>query len=238
MTGQADSRLNGAGSQDTMRVLLVEDNRSIGEAIHAHASGDDHAVDWAQDLATARDLLAVASYDLVLLDLGLPDGRGIDLLRELRRKGEAVPVVILSAQDQIASRIEALNDGADDYLTKPFDLAELSARIAAVARRYVGQPVTEQVFGHLRIDATNRQVMSDGESVDLSSREWAVLLRLTQRPGAVVAKSEIEEALYAFGAEVESNTVEVYVSRLRKKLGRDVIRTLRGVGYQVSRETD
>ena len=189
-------------------------------------------------MATARDLLAVASYDLVLLDLGLPDGRGIDLLRELRRKGEAVPVVILSAQDQIASRIEALNDGADDYLTKPFDLAELSARIAAVARRYVGQPVTEQVFGHLRIDATNRQVMLDGESVDLSSREWAVLLRLTQRPGAVVAKSEIEEALYAFGAEVESNTVEVYVSRLRKKLGREVIRTLRGVGYQVSRETD
>jgi two-component system OmpR family response regulator len=216
-----------------MRILLVEDDKTIGAAVRAHVAGGGHAVDWAQNLADARDHLAVAPYDLLLLDLGLPDGKGIDLLRELRRSGSAVAVVILSAQDQIAARIAALNEGADDYLTKPFDLSELTARIAAVARRYAGQPQTEQTFGALRVDTTNHQVMRDNAPVDLSSREWAVLARLIQRPGAVVAKSAIEEALYTFGAEVESNTVEVYVSRLRKKLGPEAIRTMRGVGYQV-----
>jgi two-component system OmpR family response regulator len=154
-------------------------------------------------------------------------------LIKLRREGQAVPVIILSAQDQIAARIEALNHGADDYLVKPFDLSELTARIAAVARRYAGQPTTEQVFGSIRVDATNRLIFCNNVPVELASREWAVLLRLIQRPGAVVPNSAIEEALYAFGAEVQSNTVEVYISRLRKKLGRDAIRTLRGLGYQI-----
>lgn len=219
-----------------MRVLLVEDSTALAEAISAHVSGADHAVDWAGDLATARDFLAVAQYDLMLLDLGLPDGRGADLLRELRRAGAVLPILILSAQDQIMDRIAALNDGADDYLTKPFDLAELTARMAAIRRRYTGQPQTEQTVGPLRIDATNHLVFRDDVPVDLSSREWAVLARLMHRPGAVVAKSEIEDALYAFGAEIESNAVEVYVSRLRKKLGHDMIRTLRGVGYQVAKD--
>jgi len=219
-----------------VRVLLVEDSTALAEAISAHVSGADHAVDWAGDLATARDFLAVAQYDLMLLDLGLPDGRGADLLRELRRAGAVLPILILSAQDQIMDRIAALNDGADDYLTKPFDLAELTARMAAIRRRYTGQPQTEQTVGPLRIDATNHLVFRDDVPVDLSSREWAVLARLMHRPGAVVAKSEIEDALYAFGAEIESNAVEVYVSRLRKKLGHDMIRTLRGVGYQVAKD--
>jgi two-component system OmpR family response regulator len=214
----------------------VEDNPTIGDALFAFLSDQSHAADWARDLATARDLVAVASYDLVLLDLGLPDGNGVDLLREIRKTGAAMPVIVLSAQGEIATRIEALNKGADDYLTKPFDLTELGARIAAVARRYTGQHRPEQRFGSLLIDAANRIVTTDGTAVDLSSREWAVLARLIQRPGAVVAKADIEEALYAFGAEVESNTVEVYVSRLRKKLGRDVIKTYRGLGYQVSED--
>lgn len=214
-----------------MRVLLIEDNRMIGAAVRDHVSSQSHAVDWAENLALAQDYLAVSGYDLVLLDLGLPDGRGIDLLRELRRKGASVPVVILSAQDQIAARIEALNSGADDYLTKPFDLSELSARIAAVTRRVTGQASPEQRFGPLTIDATNFRVSREGAALDLSSREWAVLTRLIRNPGATVSKSDIEEALYALGAEVESNTVEVYVSRLRKKLGHDAIRTLRGIGY-------
>jgi len=232
---QTDTTLNVRNKQAAqVRILLVEDNMAIGDALFAHLSDQSHAADWARDLATARDLLAVASYDLVLLDLGLPDGNGVDLLQEIRQSGAEMPVIILSAQGEIAARIQALNKGADDYLTKPFDLSELTARIVAVARRYTGQHRTEQVFGSMSIDAANRLVSVNGTPADLSSREWAVLARLIQRPGAVVAKSEIEEALYAFGTEVESNTVEVYVSRLRKKLGRDSIKTYRGLGYQVS----
>ena len=214
-------------------MLLVEDDKAIGGAVRDHIAAAGHAVDWARDLATARDLRAVSGYELVLLDLGLPDGRGIDLLREMRRGGDKAAVLILSARDQIAARIEGLNAGADDYLVKPFDLEELSARVAAVARRYASQPNPERTFGQVSIDTANRRVSLEGEPLALSSREWAVLERLIRSPGAVVSKPEIEEALYAFGAEVESNTVEVYVSRLRKKLGAGFITTVRGLGYQM-----
>jgi two-component system OmpR family response regulator len=218
-----------------MRILLVEDDKTIAEAVQAHLTEQAFAVDWAPDLGQAREFLAVATYEMLLVDLGLPDGNGMDLIRDIRRHGSDAAVLILSAQDQISERISALNDGADDYLIKPFDLSELLARIAAVARRYTGQPQTQQTFGSLTIDTTNRLVLRDDVAVELSSREWAVLMRLVQRPDAIVPKTDIEDALYAFGAEVESNTVEVYVSRLRKKLGHDAIRTLRGVGYTVPR---
>jgi two-component system OmpR family response regulator len=217
-----------------MRVLLIEDDRAIGSAVRDHIAAAGHAADWAPDLATGHDFRAVSGYDLVLLDLGLPDGRGIDFLKEIRRGGDTGAVIILSAQDQIRQRIEGLNAGADDYLTKPFDLAELSARVAAVARRYGGTPSPERQIGSLRVDTTHRTVSAHGQRVELSAREWAVLERIIRTPGATVAKGEIEDALYAFGAEVESNTVEVYISRLRKKLGRDSIRTLRGIGYQIA----
>lgn len=216
-----------------MRVLLVENDKLIGSAVRDHVAASGHAVDWAEDLRTARDLMAVAAYELVLLDLGLPDGQGIDLLREIRRRGDTAAVLILSARDQIASRIEGLNAGADDYLTKPFDLAELRARVSAVSRRYLSQPNPERRIGPLLIDSANRRVTRDGAAVTLSAREWAVLERLIRSPGAVVAKSEIEDALYAFGAEVESNTVEVYILRLRKKIGRELIATVRGLGYHI-----
>ncbi|MEO8241941.1 MAG: response regulator transcription factor [bacterium] len=217
-----------------MRVLLVEDDRAIGGAVRDHIAAAGHAVDWARDLATARDLRAVSGYELLLLDLGLPDGSGIDLLREMRRAGDKAAVLILSARDQIAQRIEGLNAGADDYLVKPFDLEELSARVAAVARRYASEPNSERTIGGLTIDTANRRIALDGETLALSAREWAVLERLLRTVGAVVSKSEIEEALYAFGAEVESNTVEVYVSRLRKKLGGGAITTIRGLGYKMN----
>ncbi len=217
-----------------MRVLLVEDDNAIGGAVRDHIAAAGHAVDWARDLATARDLRAVSGYELVLLDLGLPDGRGIDLLREMRRAGDIAAVLILSARDQIAQRIEGLNAGADDYLVKPFDLDELSARVAAVARRYASQPNPERIIGGLAVDTANRRISLNGEALTLSAREWAVLERLMRTVGAIVSKGEIEEALYAFGAEVESNTVEVYVSRLRKKLGGGVITTVRGLGYQMT----
>lgn len=217
-----------------MRVLLIEDDHVLGAAIRDHVLTSGHAVDWMLRLDDARLALLSVPYELVLLDLNLPDGRGLDLLRELRASGSTVPVIITTAQDQVAIRIEGLNSGADDYLVKPFDLAEMAARIAAVARRYGGNPTPEIVTAGVTVDLGRRTVTVDGEKASLTAREWAVLERLLSRRGAIVTKSEIEDSLYAFGAEVESNAVEVYVSRLRKKLGRDYVQTIRGLGYQVN----
>ena len=217
-----------------MRVLLVEDDRVLGDAVREHVASLGYGVDWLRRLDDAREALVTVVYELVLLDLNLPDGRGLDLLRELRRQGSVVPVIILTAQDQIAWRIEGLNSGADDYLVKPFDLSELSARTAAVARRYGGNPNPLLRFGEVDIDLARRFVCVAGKVVDLTAREWAVVERLVRHPNATVAKSDIEDSLYEFGAEIDSNAVEVYVSRLRKKLGRDAIRTVRGAGYKVS----
>ena len=216
-----------------MRILVIEDDHVLGNAVREHVASLGYGVDWMKRLDDAREALATVAYELVLLDLNLPDGRGLDLLRELRRKGSAVPVIILTAQDQIASRIEGLNSGADDYLVKPFDLSELSARVAAVARRYGGSPNPLLRLGDLDIDLGRRCISIAGKPVDLTAREWAVLERLVRHPNAIVAKSEIEDSLYEFGAEIESNAVEVYVSRLRKKLGREAIKTVRGIGYKV-----
>ena len=216
-----------------MRVLLIEDDRVLGDAVRDHVASLGYGVDWMKTLDAARQAIATVAYELVLLDLHLPDGRGLDLLRELRRQGSVVPIIILTAQDQIASRIEGLNSGADDYLVKPFDLTELSARVAAVARRYGGNPNPLLQLGNVDIDLARRFILVGGKPVDLTAREWAVLERLLRHPNAMVAKSAIEDSLYEFGAEIESNAVEVYVSRLRKKLGRDAIRTVRGAGYRV-----
>lgn len=219
-----------------MRVLLIEDDHVLGAAIRDHVNSSGHSADWMQRIDDARLALATVPYELVLLDLNLPDGRGLDLLRELRAAGNTVPVIITTAQDQIAIRIEGLNSGADDYLVKPFDLSELSARIAAVARRYSGSPVPALTVNGVLIDLGRRTVTVNGEPASLTSREWAVLERLLRHRGAIVTKSEIEDSLYQFGAEIESNAVEVYVSRLRKKLGRDFVSTARGIGYQVADE--
>jgi two-component system, OmpR family, response regulator len=227
------SRWDGA---DGLRVLLVEDDATLGEAVRDHVASTDHAVDWMKSVDTASSALSTTSYGLILLDLRLPDGSGIALLKNLRAKGITTPVIILTAHDQISDRIEGLNSGADDYLVKPFNLGELTARMLAVTRRYSGRPVSLVRIGDLDIDAADRRVVSGGEPITLSGREWAVLDTLAARPGAVVSKAQIEEALYAFGSEIESNTVEVYVSRLRKKLGRDHIATLRGIGYRLGRE--
>jgi len=216
-----------------LRILLIEDDHVLGSAIRDHLLASGHGVDWMQRIDDARLALAGVRYELMLLDLGLPDGRGLDLLREVRAAGNPVPVLITTAQDQVAVRIEGLNAGADDYLVKPFDLAELSARIAAVTRRYAGNPNPRIVSSGVGIDLAHRTVSRDGKPVSLTAREWAVLERLVSRRGAVVTKPEIEDSLYAFGAEVESNAVEVYVSHLRKKLGREFVRTIRGLGYQV-----
>ncbi|MGF7161103.1 two-component system OmpR family response regulator [Rhodoligotrophos appendicifer] len=216
-----------------MRILLVEDDAAIGDAVRDHAVADGHAVDWARSLEQAIEFADVAEFGLILLDVHLPDGNGNAFLKELRAGGNVTPVIILTARDKISERIEGLNNGADDYLVKPFDLDELAARIHAVGRRYGQRPTPVLVSGDVTIEPAERRVTLAGQTVALTGREWAVLDRLIQRLGAVVSKTQIEEALYAFGSEIESNAVEVYVSRLRKKLGRQQIATIRGVGYRL-----
>lgn len=218
-----------------MRVLLIEDDAVLGEAVRDYVAGLGHAVDWMQTLEDGQSAARTVDYDLILLDLRLPDGSGLTLLTDLRRSGAVTPIIILTAHDQISDRIEGLNSGADDYLVKPFNLGELGARMLAVARRYSGAALPVLEAGPLTIQLADRRVLRQGEAIDLSSREWAVLARLATRPDAIVSKGQIEEALYAFGSEIESNTVEVYVSRLRKKLGRDCVETLRGIGYRLGK---
>jgi len=215
----------------SLRILLVEDSRLIGEAVKDHIATTPHAVDWVLRLEDADAAVGSVDYGLILLDLQLPDGDGISFLKRIRRNRMTVPVIILTARDQVTDRIEGLNAGADDYLVKPFDLGELEARVAAVSRRYDGRPQPILQFGDMEVDRPHHALTVAGDTVLLTRREWAVLDLLVARPGIIVPKGQIEEALYEFGAEIESNTVEVYVSRLRKKVGKERIRTIRGIGY-------
>lgn len=218
-----------------MRILLVEDDAGLGSAVRERIAADGHLPDWAQDLACARELLATVGYDLLLLDMMLPVGRGLDLLHDLRRARNLVPVIILTAMDRITDRIDGLNAGADDYLVKPFDLAELAARIGAVARRYDRDPNPLLAVAGFQVDLARRLVRGAQGTVDLGLREWIIFETLLRARGAVVPKSRLEDQLYSFDAEVESNTIEVYVSRLRKKLGFATVETLRGLGYRIPR---
>lgn len=216
-----------------MRILLVEDEPDLGAAVEEHVRQAGHAVDWFQRLKLADAAMSTVSYDALLLDLLLPDGRGLDFLRGLRARRDAIPVVILTARDQISDRIAGLSAGADDYLVKPFDLDELIARLNAVARRYFGTTAIAQRFGPVEIELEARRARLDGDEVALTAREWAVLEVLVRRPNAIVSREQIEDALYAFEQEIESNAIEVYISRIRRKLGRDFVRTARGLGYRI-----
>jgi two-component system OmpR family response regulator len=216
-----------------MRILLVEDTAGLGEAVRDHVASDGHAADWVQRVSHADTAVRTADYDLILLDLILPDGRGLDFLKQRRQSGDTTPVIILTARDQISDRIEGLNAGADDYLVKPFDLSELSARIDAVARRYRGNPNPKIRIGSLEIDLSKPSIRRGDQVINLTAREWALFEAFIQNPEMLLSKSQLEGRLYAFGDEIESNTIEVYVSRLRKKLGRDTIETIRGLGYRL-----
>jgi len=216
-----------------MRILLIEDDTVLGAAVRDQITGDGHSVDWASRLDAAQDALNGAAFDLILLDLMLPDGRGIEFLKGLRARGDVTPAIILTALDQVSDRIDGLNAGADDYLVKPFDLAELSARIGSVARRYTGNPNPIIRHGALDIDLAAHSVRRDRKAVALTAREWALFEALLARPGQLLSKPQLEEKLYAFDTEVESNTIEVHVSRLRKKLGAHIIETERGMGYRL-----
>jgi two-component system OmpR family response regulator len=216
-----------------MRILLIEDDTILGAAVRDQVASDGHSVDWVNRLDAARDHVRSAAYDLLLLDLMLPDGRGVGFLRELRARGDVTPVIILTALDQLSDRIEGLNAGADDYMIKPFDLSELSARLNAVARRYSGNPNPHIQIGDLEIDLAARSITRAGKGIVLTAREWVLFEAFVQRPGQILSKTQLEERLYSFGEEVESNTIEVHVSRLRKKLGHAVIETVRGLGYRL-----
>lgn len=216
-----------------MRILLIEDDSMLGAAVRDQIAGDGHSIDWVQRLDAADSALAVAAYDLILLDLMLPDGKGVSFLRRLRSRGQRLPVIIMTALDQVSDRIEGLNAGADDYLVKPFDLAELSARIGSVARRYNGNPNPVITLGPLSIDLAARTVRVAGQPVSLTAREWVLFEAFISRPGQLFSKAQLEDKLYAFDTGVESNTIEVHISRLRKKLGADIIETERGLGYRL-----
>jgi two-component system OmpR family response regulator len=215
-----------------MRILLVEDDPDLGDVAVTHLRSQGHAIDWATDLRGADAALSGTAFDLLLLDLGLPDGDGVAWLRARRQAGLATPVLILSARDQITQRIQGLDAGADDYVTKPCDLNELAARVRAIGRRHTAAPALQ--VGDVRIDLAARRVSVGGTEVRLTGREWAVLEALALRPGHRVPRARLEDVLFEFGAEVESNVVEVYISQLRKKLGRGLIDTIRGLGYRLA----
>jgi two-component system, OmpR family, response regulator len=216
-----------------MRVLLVEDEPHLGAALQEHLRAAGHAVDWFELLEPTEHAVLTVSYDALLLDLHLPDGRGLEFLRRIRRRGDHLPVIILTARDLVSDRIEGLKAGADDYVVKPFDLDEVTARLDAVSRRYVGRLTSVLQVGSVELEHESKTARLNGQAVELSAREWAVIDVLARRPHSIVSKEQIEDALYAFGEEIESNTIEVYISRIRRKLGRDFIRTIRGLGYRL-----
>jgi two-component system response regulator QseB len=221
------------GTRRAMRLLLVEDDPMIGESVRAGLRQDGFAVDWVQDGRAAEVALAAEAYDLVLLDLGLPRVSGLDLLRNLRAHRKDVPVVIITARDAVRDRVSGLDAGADDYVVKPFDLDELAARVRAVARRRSGRAEPFFEYGDLKLNPATRETLLGGRPVALSGREFALLLALLERPGAVFSRAQLEEKLYGWGQEIESNAVEVHIHTLRGKLGAEVIKNIRGVGYYV-----
>ena len=216
-----------------MRLLVIEDEPDLAEAVGAYLRAAGHAVDLAGNAEDAAAALATTDYDLVLLDLGLPDGDGLTLLRNLRAGGAKVPVLIVTARDRITERIAGFDAGADDYLVKPYDLDEMHARILAIHRRAAGAAEVERQFGRLRVMPDRRQVLLDGHPVHLTLREWALLERLSRRPDVTTSRAQMEDTLYGFDDEIESNAIEAHVSRLRAKLGRGAIVTERGFGYRM-----
>jgi DNA-binding response OmpR family regulator len=212
-----------------MRVLLVEDDSLLGEAVRTGLEQQGNAVDWVQDGSAAELAVVTHDYAVLLLDLSLPKQDGMTLLRELRAKSRNVPVVIITARDDIAD----LDSGADDFIVKPFDLQELGARLRAAVRRASGRAASDIVRGLLKVDPATRMVMLEDKPIMLTAREFAILTHLLENRGRVISKQQLQEALYSWSDEIESNTVEVHVHHLRRKLGRELIKTMHGMGYMI-----
>jgi two-component system response regulator QseB len=218
-----------------MRVLLVEDDPMIGESIRDGLRPDGFAVDWLRAGSSVIHALESEPYLLLLLDLGLPGLSGREILRLVRARAMPIPILIITARNAVADRVAGLDEGADDYLTKPFTLEELAARMRALLRRQAGRAEPLMVRGALTVDPVTHEATYRGTHVVLSAREFALVHCLLERPGAIVPRARLEERLFGWGEEIESNTVEVHIHRLRRKLGADAIRTVRGVGYMIAK---
>jgi two-component system OmpR family response regulator/two-component system response regulator QseB len=221
-----------------MRVLLVEDDPLLGDGLRAGLGHAGFAADWVRDGSEAIHALETGTFAAVVLDLGLPDMSGLEVLRRLRARGGKVPVLILTARDAVLDRVKGLDGGADDYVVKPVELAELGARLRALIRRASGEAAPALRRGDLELDPAARRVVFRGRPVELTGREFAVLHELMRNAGRVLSREQLEERLYSWGREVESNAVEVHVHHLRRKLAPELIRTIRGVGYLMPREQD
>ena len=218
-----------------MRVLLVEDDPLLGDGLAVGLRQAEFAVDWLKDGHSAELALKSETFDVVVLDLGLPRLSGMELLHRLRARGTAVPVLILTARDAVADKIAGLDAGADDYLVKPVDLDELAARLRALTRRASGRAAPQLVHGSLVVDPAGHRVTLDGRAVELATREFAVLQALLENAGRVMTRSQLEATIYGWKDEPDSNAVEVHIHHLRRKLGSDLIKTLRGVGYLIEK---
>jgi len=219
-----------------VRLLLAEDDPMIGASVQRGLRQEGYSVDWLRDGREVEPALAAHPYDLLLLDLGLPGRGGLEVLTGLRAAGQALPVLILTARDTVADRIRGLDSGADDYLVKPFDLDELAARVRALLRRQAGRADPVLRLGPLAFDPVARSVSLEGQPVALSARELALLEALLEQPGRPLSRAQLEARIYGWGEEVESNAVEVHIHSLRRKLGAETIKNLRGVGYFVPKE--
>ncbi|MBO9536375.1 response regulator [Herbaspirillum sp.] len=216
-----------------MRVLLVEDDPMVGEAVRKGLRQDGFAVDWVQDGKSADAALRAEDYAMLLLDLGLPQKDGLAVLKTLRERGNGIPVLITTARDAVADRVAGLDAGADDYLIKPFDLEELSARMRALSRRQSGRADALVQVREVVLNPATHEVTVAGQAVSLSAREFALLHAFMDRPGVVLSRAQLEEKLYGWDDSIESNAVEVHIHALRKKVGSDFIKNVRGVGYLV-----
>ncbi len=216
-----------------MRVLVVEDDEMLGDGLKTGLKQEGYTVDWLKDGNAADTALKSNSFDLVVLDIGLPNLSGIDILKRLRKRGDQTPVLILTAHWTLSDKVEGLDSGADDYLVKPFDLEELAARLRVLQRRNAGRSQPTIQFGNISLDPAAHVVTLDGQAINLSMREFVLLHHLLENKGRVIPRARLEEKLYGWESNVESNSLEVFIHHLRKKFGSDLIRTVRGVGYMV-----